>query len=761
MGQSRIAGRIGNMSLGKQIKQSGFTLIEALIAFVVLTVGILGALLFHSTLIKESGVSKAQVEALKIAERTIEEQRGDAVYPTAGAFYDALSTAANSTLPDIVGSNDTYSLNWGTPTAVSGSSDVYLQNLTVSWSQGSIDLATYFSWIDPNKTIAADEADSGDGGGYSGDIPIPTGTLSAIAREEIELVSEAERDAFDQGSDIRPGIKKYEYDGDNIVAVDVGDGNYVKLVKLSDPDNEIMTISGKIINSWDDNHPSRRVALKFDEVFKQPDDTYKDEIIDVRATGGANCVIGDFDNFNASTGNYATYLCVAGTGWNGTIYPYFRTIDGTTLKEIDLQEVQGVDAIVCAPRQRSYRYYIVTVNEVSGASPSNLERLNDIISGASVGVTSSAEAILTSVNASVDGQSGLVRFYETASEASSSSEGVVWDSYFWHNPDFIINPTESIAASVAAGGYAVPPFASNSDQLVNYPGDVAYQNFYLAVPTVGSGNTAVTWDCDDVITEAISTFASAASASRLDHNYQLAKGMPGYSSSPSTVASGSQLGYVPSSASASNYSVNDYNLYEWVSAAQGNNVIYTGAFRGSFVLGYTLATKSISGYLVYPSTLDGSSFRLAGNPEPVVSISCNLSDINESEASAYRKYAYTCGIPANWSGNILAYAQVAGNQEACDVGDVSIGFAELNSEPVSIATLVEGDLASADVEAYPAVSYFANNVVSAAGSAELFNSDLKRLSVNIYSGAVNDSLENQNFYFTDLSAPNCLEAQGI
>jgi len=722
--------------------QRGFTLIEALIAFVVLTVGILGALLFHSTLIKESGESKARIEAIKLAERLIETQRGNTIYGSEAAFLAALPSGAQTS---INGTNASFAPVWTSPEAVSGANGVYKQTLTLSWgdSTEAISVSTFFSWMNSEATLPADNAGAG-GTGYAGNIPLPTGTLTAI--ERLEVVSDQSAE-FQAGTEIRDGIQRYEdADGKQIIAVEVEDGKWVRLAELSEVDNEIMTISGKIYNSWDTS-TDRRVDLKFRPVYRAADGTYEDEIIDIRATGGANCLIGKFSNDSDDKGIEATYLCVAGTGWNGTIYPYYRVLDGSSLKEIDIQEVQGVDAMVCAPRQRSYRYFTITVNTEDG-----LNALEEAIENGSAGSTA-ISTILENVGASVAGQSGLVRFYTTASEASASSEGVYWGDYFWHNPDYIVSPAAQsnliAGASTAIDGYQVPLFASSATSTYssNYPGDIAYQNFYLAVPTVGSGNNAVTWDCDDVVSNALASFASSASGSFLDSSYKLEHGMPGYKSNS---AAAQERGYMPSIPVSNAYSVDDYNDFDWMVERSGNTDTYTPDFRGSIVLGYALATKSISGKLIYPSEMSSGTFTMAGNPEPVVSIKCTISSNQTLRSDGYER-TYSCGVPANWTGNILAYYTPAENFYACSSAILSpaVSTAQI-TENLSDSDSIWSNLQQPEL--WPGVIYYVINEVSSVSTPSVSSSTIQAMGIHSYS-QVNESKIDENFVFkTDSSA---------
>lgn len=663
--------------------ETGFTLIEALIAFIVLTVGILGALLFHSQVLRGSADSKARLEALKLAEQYIERQRAQ-VYSNFTGLSTALQSLHTTSQSQVSGTNATYNLSFSQPSLVSGSDSTIEQQITLSWdSDNSVSLSSFYSWVDPKTTLPADEVDDGSGGDYDNtQIPVPTGTLEIVAREELQVLD-------DQDQIITPTVEggnvgTYQADdGETYVVIDLG-ANKVRVAKLTDSANEIMTISGKIYNNWSGVYENRRLAVPFGYVFKRKDSEgadipADDQIIDIRATGGAVCVIDD-DFVNDDSGVYgleATYICVAGTGWNGTIYPYKKDSTANTLTDFDLQE--ATDSLVCSPRQRSYRYSLLSVKKLPDLED-DINTKDHIVSTPYLSITD----MVSAAGGLQIGQSGLVRF---TSASSPSGEKVSWDSYFWHNPDYIVSPTASTAIGVnflvdgvsAEGGYKVPPYTSTAagSYSVNLPGDVAYQNFVFAVESakIGGTGSAVTWDCGDVITTALNTFASgAASASRINHEFMFARGMLGFKSSP--VGTG-EFGYIPVSSGnpspySIDYSVDDYNQFVWTDVSKNATPDWEAGSRGSAVLGYALATDRVSGTLTVPMGTDvsASTFKFGGNPEPIISVNCEPDTTNSTTVSGNTQYPYTCSVPSNWSGSIVVYNEEEPGESCVDTSIV-------------------------------------------------------------------------------------------
>ena len=433
--------------------QRGFTLIEALIAFIVLTVGLLGSAMFQADLLKESTNTKERYEAISILESQSEKIR--AAVAKASINADVVSTVSSAISSPVEGfAIDLVSVS------ESSLAGAIKYELEISWGEGqSITRTSYVALVDDTveNEIGVDLEPSA--AAYNGSIPLPTGTLTVLDREVIDLTESTLVSSNDS-------YKVYSVpsgsSSETIVGVEV-DGQFVQLAKLNDSNNEIFTITGVIVND-----PDNPVSYQFGCTFSDSqsgENTYcpttipDEDVLDVSATGGAGCLIYEYKNFEGSNpGGYGKYLCVTGTGWNGQIAP--RVLDITNSGNSDTQ--LAIDGEICSPKLRGYKYVILEVadavsfeSSVAAASDSTARRA--LLDGASVA-----------------GQSGLVRFSQTT--ASLGHESVLWSDYFWHNPDYI--------SSSAVSAY---------DSSVNHlPGDLANQNFILFTTKTGK----VTRTCD-------------------------------------------------------------------------------------------------------------------------------------------------------------------------------------------------------------------------------------------------------------------------
>lgn len=649
--------------------EGGFTIIEALIAFLLLTIGLLGASLFHSTLLSENSDTKARLEATQIAEVQVEKARAAvADLITSANLLTAVSGAIDSSVPIAL---NTYTI--AVSLANASLDDLVVFELTVDWDGNSGEPLSYSSYISWSKEDFEDESgvDLGSAtSGYDGEIPMPTGTLTAIPRVELktEVIADGidtlEADGGNKLRDVGDDLVVYR-DGDEAkVAIKLDDSTYVQLATLSEDTNEILTITGRLYGYPFENN--KFVSDEFGTVYGIEKDgscdsgwieidgyCFQDGIIDLRATAGANCLITDWRNqtSNPTGGLWADYLCVAGTGWNGGIKPFFREFDQGTAKNLEIGTSSGGKALVCGPSLRNYRYYIVEVTE---------DNFDSLATDGSENPTTA----ITNASATIAGQAGLVRFTDDADDIETWPERVLWADYFWHNPDYIVSPAsvsiELVPGAVTAiDGYKAPSVVSGSPYSIQYPGDVARQNFVIA-------DFGTNKDCTDILEGFVAQIEASGNFDNfddygsdwadhfvlaagnegvplfLDHTYYYEWGMPGFEGVKSSV----EYGYVPSGASPT-YEVSDYNEYSG---------IYKNG--GSIILGYALKTSEISGYVYIPeSAYYGiEDFVLVGDPNPLDSLVCEKATAAVSGAPAgFLKYEYSCGIPTNWEGNIFMY----------------------------------------------------------------------------------------------------------
>lgn len=735
-------------------------MIEALIAFVVLSVGIVGALLFHANLLAESANNKSRLEAMSVAEKWIEGHRSQQF-----ASVGSLSVYLNSQAPETVsGKLNDYVVSLSSVSQHPSASNTYRLEYNVSWPANSptssLIFASYLGWLDTSQTIKAEDAGVGTPGEYAGSIPIPTGTLSEIPR--LEVVSGIDLNAVSTADGSRGSeTAKVFLDGDEYkVAVQVGD-DWVQLASLKSKDNEIFTITGRIYLNTGDGYrvergfgPAYGVSSVEDLSFPSSETPvlgtdyylltfdhdgdattedvtryYRNNIIDVRASAGANCVISNYENgdvvvtkikgkdYSVNYGSYGDYICVAGTGWNGTIKPYFRNYDGAQLNDIVIGDFN------CAPSVKSFRYYIVQTENLQA-----LEHYKDFNNWGSASVSS----ILETTSSAIVGQAGLVRFYETESQrvAASSAEGVLWGQYFWHNPNYLINPSATSGQLLAItpdyygpktlslsgetyAGYRAPKVTSGASIARGYdialPGDVSHQNFYIS----GSGPSNSLGSCNDVLDYMVGSSPTITSTAIYPepadttsdgifakHSYFVSMGSPGYE------VDGDYRGYIPETGS---------NIFE---ASDFNSETITGepGVSGTLILGYTLATDSVGGTITIPSGASYSAdFLIAGNPEPVISITCSVDSESRvvDGTTGAQTYDYSCGVPITWSGEVFAHPVVSSAFTSCDQSHLS----PLPSYEVYFGgPFATSSALSSEQESDPAIWYYYNLVASGADS---------------------------------------------
>lgn len=680
-------GVIGSSDMSSNANfQKGFTLIEALVAFVVLSVGLLGASIFHSTLLKESADAKVRLEANSILEGEIEKVRvAVAQLPDATNLSSTISNAISTSVSSTI---ENYEIEISSaPTVVSGAGSLHEYELTIKWPQGvaaseqsSLVLKSYIGWSNQNTADASGVDLSGAASGYEGSIPVPTGTLTALERKVLDV---SDGTLVSDNGEYKVYSLPTEGDNDVIVGIEI-DGDFIQLAKLNAEQNELFSITGRIIN--DSTYPtpdafgctySGATAGESGSVCTSASAT--EGVIDVGATGGAGCIIYDYQNDGATgAAVHGDYLCIAGTGWNGQIS--LRIMDLENSGANDTQE--PIDGLVCSPELRGYKYVIL--------EPSDPDLF--AISVAAASTSSARRSLLDSV--SVAGQSGLVRFYND-SDTNKSDEGVFWSNYFWHNPDYIENPVNTDFS-----------YTIYDTTILQYSGDVGYQNFFVfKQPNGGSPPTC---------------------ANYAENKYQnTLTGNDGYL----TVASQGFPGwsYTPTGFDSSFY--NDVQL----SVESGDD-----QDKGVLILGYTLARFSVSGtlYVEDGSGLAASDFTIVGNPEPVVSINCDI-DSTGTVTGNFVGYPFRCGVPTSWVGSLLAYATNITDATPCIASLGNPGFEEA-SDP---------DNAS--------FYYFYNDVLGAPVSGAYDSADFDYLSALSGLGPITDSSIDNDFYFWTSNSSYC------
>lgn len=130
-----------SMNLRTQRRQAGFTLIEALIALVVMAFGMLALAGMQLTLSRSSDVAKQRTEAVRLAQREMDRLRSyTSIAVSASHPINWAGMAASSVTLATTGTNTQYTL--ATTFAGATSSPMRPVNITVSWNDRTGDLQT-------------------------------------------------------------------------------------------------------------------------------------------------------------------------------------------------------------------------------------------------------------------------------------------------------------------------------------------------------------------------------------------------------------------------------------------------------------------------------------------------------------------------------------------------------------------------------------------------------------------------------------------
>ena len=166
-------------------RMEGFSLIEALIAFLIIGVGLLGAAKMQAVLTTDSATSQQRDEAVVVAQDLIERFRGFTTLPTTSGNVAYADIASSTAAETVAGINASYSRSWTVeeccidqttqanicPAANCGSNEMRWKNLSVAvaWTDkgntsNSINLSTKISRLAPAQDGALLVASAGTGG---------------------------------------------------------------------------------------------------------------------------------------------------------------------------------------------------------------------------------------------------------------------------------------------------------------------------------------------------------------------------------------------------------------------------------------------------------------------------------------------------------------------------------------------------------------------------------------------------------------------
>lgn len=279
------------MSHARNPRPLGFALLEALIALLMISIGLLGVAKLQTLSLLGSGEGRARTEASNISQERLEElrnllQKGD---------FTALAGGTAT----VNGSNAAYTLTW-TVTTPDASLEQHLVQLSTTWTDTRagtqrLDLNSLVAWDDPGAQarLAVNTTKSlisPTGEALRGPVPLPTGLTPTENRDGTKTYVDG-------------GTKKtYLTDANDVVL----------LYLLPDKDGEAQsftTITGRVY--FDENAGNNAIPSS--------------SIVNVRLSSEGECIYNNATaNLTAISGGsnsykYFSYTCYVGPGWYGNV----------------------------------------------------------------------------------------------------------------------------------------------------------------------------------------------------------------------------------------------------------------------------------------------------------------------------------------------------------------------------------------------------------------------------------------------------------
>lgn len=292
-------------------RASGFVLLEALVALIIVALGLLSIARLQAITLASGGDTKAKAQAIAMVEDQLDTMRNQILK---GSFTTAMSSATATSTP--AGSAFEYTMTT-TVSSVSGTTDTYLVHVAVSWSDllsdrlsgtstatQSVSGRTVVGWDDP--ALGRSLTTGGVGGGLPVNSTLKTPVGAALRGDG--AVQTCDNNCSEQSPD---GSRiKTNTDGTK----ELLDSNYRRVLVLPaySPGNSrsFTTVAGKVyidreVNGFSMNMSDISVRLSSEgQCFMYGESSV--------CTGGT-C------SSNNKLYDYKQYVCYVGEGWYGNV----------------------------------------------------------------------------------------------------------------------------------------------------------------------------------------------------------------------------------------------------------------------------------------------------------------------------------------------------------------------------------------------------------------------------------------------------------
>lgn len=239
--------------------QQGYMLVEALVSFAVIGVGILGAAKLNTVILQGAGTSKARAEAMLLAQSTIENARNF-------TLPDGCTLLTDSTPVTHVGTNASYTIttHYSPQYDTLITSNLLQQNIqvTVSWEGGSDNQITLLSAVSCRGAgTSAMVGEAGASGRLGGFIETPTGRATVGGTGNYipgNVPGTANTIITDGNAPVADGTKTYTTNDGTLQLIGSTDGKVrlsVKKLDCEDTAPAFNTVSGKVFIKAKNGNP--------------------------------------------------------------------------------------------------------------------------------------------------------------------------------------------------------------------------------------------------------------------------------------------------------------------------------------------------------------------------------------------------------------------------------------------------------------------------------------------------------------------------